>query len=530
MKVFSFVSLLISTSYAYLPLRGEISNQPCDWWYYWWTGVGDLTYWGVSNTGQGPIFIPASIEELPPYTGSMEQQWKVQRDIDRGGNAIYPPGSKQSYTFAAGAWVGSLYPIISDTDTVWVPNVSKCAYHCDLGAMKVPEMENAGEEGDISGYGLYFSDMVIPDGFPHAGNYLFKQPGLDKEDYQILWPFADTSLNKWRPEGAKLDPAKGDIVSDEDTYAVAGDWISPDSARVIWANPEGGPYQGRGMGIRMEIRTYSWRNFPGIFIDYKLKNMNHFSLKNVYLAYFMDNDIGGGNPKPQGGWDDMTGYDRELNLGYSYDSDGYEPGWKTSPGYIGSLLLRTPLNKGMTGFFTWLNDPALSIDLDTADGAKYEAMAKDSFIVLDSAADVRQLCSTGPYPEWKPEEEIGFTVAVLIAPDLKGLKARAREALEFFQKGLYGIEETPSSPPSPTLFRLSPNPSKGIVRIEYGIERDLPLLLSIYDVSGRLIEKKRLIPKRGEMVWKGGSLPNGIYFFCLKIGNEVYKRKLLLIK
>ena len=471
-RVFSLLMVLwMGTLFAYYPIneplvypknrilstqspQGKVSDEPCDWWYYWWTGVGDLTYWGVSNTGQGPIFVPRGLPELPPYDGSITQQYTYQARIglDRGWNGVYPAGSAQPYTFAAGGWIGALYPVVIGKDTAWDTVVAKCAYYSDLGAMKVPEMENAGEVGDISGAGLYFSDMVIPEGFPHAGEYLFKQPGFDKEDYQALWPFADTSINKRRP-GAKLDPAKGDIVSNQDTYAVCGDWISADDARVIWANPGGGPYQGRGMGIRVEVRTYSWNydyNRDYLYINYKIRNMNDFPLRKLYLGYFMDNDIGD-NPRPQGAWDDMIGFDKELNLGYTYDADAFEPGWKSPAGYIGCVLVETPEDIGLTGFLTWPNDPNLSIDHDTADGAKYEMMARKEFMTWVTPQDVRQLSASGPIEELKPGEEISFTVAIVAAPTLPELKAKARNAINQFETGYLGF-----APPYSPIFTLRP--------------------------------------------------------------------------
>ncbi len=72
--------------------------------------------------------------------------------------------------------------------------------------------------------------------------------------------------------------------------------------------------------------------------------------------------------------DDLIGFDRSLNLGYSYDSDSEESGWIAPAGYLGSVFVETPVDSigdpskgippagnelndwqiGLTGFQTWI--------------------------------------------------------------------------------------------------------------------------------------------------------------------------------
>jgi hypothetical protein len=132
--------------------------------------------------------------------------------------------------------------------------------------------------------------------------------------------------------------------------------------------------------------------------------MNEFPLKNLYTSYFMDNDVGLGNPDPQGALDDLLGYDRELDLGYTYDADGYEPGWTTPAGYVGSVLLQTPGDIRMTGFQNL--PPGDSAHEDGRDDLKYAALSETTFVRWEMPDDVRQLSCSGPYPELKPDEEV----------------------------------------------------------------------------------------------------------------------------
>lgn len=443
----------------------EVTDKPAFFWFIHWTGVGNLSDWVISNTGQSGIF------PQPPgceyFDGTWRCIWYSLDLLDALGYGLtgeYPAGSGQFYCWAAGMWVGALYPIVEGEDTTWQKRVSKSAYYSDLGAMSAPEMMNAGEAGDLSEIGMYTSTQILPHGYghEHEGEFLFPQPGYAKEDWQAEWPFTDTMINRRRPIGSEVEI--GDIISMDDTYACYGDWINPDDAACIWIR-DAGPYDVWGLGVRVEQRTYSWNydyNNAYIYINYKIRNMNNFPLDSVYLGFFMDNDIGSGITEPnQGAEDDMIGFDKELNLGYSYDSDGYEPGWATPAGYIGCVMLETPEDLGLTGFQTWQRNTEIGdlIDEDAQDSLKYDALATrifaDTFMVFTKPKDVRQLSCTGPYPRLEPGEEIEFTVAVVVGLTLDELRKRAE-----FAKGQFGAGYLGFSPPPGPKVTLTPGDGK----------------------------------------------------------------------
>ncbi|MBN2380292.1 hypothetical protein JXM67_10885 [candidate division WOR-3 bacterium] len=181
-------------------MSAEITDEPADSVVYGWAGLGELRDFTVSNT----------------------LKWAIRHD---GRQAVeYPAGSGQYYLFSSGFWFGALYPRqIQGADIAWIPSVSKAVFNCDMGAMSVPEMANAGSMGDISGIGLYYSDMIIPSGYEGAGEKLFVQPGQIPKFYQTIWPFADVMLNQYLPPESELDPEQGDIFADQSTFAVGGD-------------------------------------------------------------------------------------------------------------------------------------------------------------------------------------------------------------------------------------------------------------------------------------------------------------------
>lgn len=436
------------------PLTTSITDEPAFFWTIWWVDIGDVSDWCISNTLQGGVFArhPADLHKFE----GLYLFPSITNPPDRGSNAEYPKGSEQFYNYAWGLWVGSMYPTGKGNS----PNVTKGAYNTDMGAMSAPEMKDGGGMGDLSLLGIYFSDMTIPKGYGFSGESgnLFSDPGLDPLSYQVRWPFADTgTINpKRRAIGMPdLSISNGDQVSMQDTYACAGDWIPVNDATNLWIMSTGS-YDVWGQGLRIEQRTYAWNyeyNNSIIFIDYKIRNMNDFPLDSVYFSYFMDNDIGTGGSAAgdDGFWDDLIGFDQDLNMGYTYDANGSESGWVTPAGYIGAIFLETPGDIGLTGLETWQNAADQVIDNLGTDSIKYVYMTSRDYVTWESPTDVRLMMNSGPYMELKPNEEVNMTIAVILAYSLDELRAKAKVAKIQFDNGYFGY--TP--PPNPKLSVIS---------------------------------------------------------------------------
>ncbi len=391
-----------------------------------WIGTGKLGVYTISNTGQNGYFEPPV--GWTGYTG----EWPSGLTSGNGRTGEYPRGSKQFYTWAAGLWVGGMVEVqINDTLTIKEPRVATAAYYSDQGALS----------------NLYQTNQRIPEDMDGQGDFLFKQKGVPAAaDYQKLWAYADTSINARRRalgfSDLQLDPAKGDYLSHEDTYTVWGDYWEEKEAACIFTNK----YDTEPLGIRVEQRTYSWSTDSYIYLNYRITNMNEFPIEDVYFGYFMDNDVGKAS-------DDLIGYDENLNLGYSYDSDFQEAGWPALAGYIGTVFLKTPDDTlgnelGLTGFQTWTIDgDEADVDNSGRDDLKYQQLAKGGYEIFSIPQDVRQLTASGPYISLEPGETVEVTLAVVAGGSLAEVRANTLAALDRYNNAYIG----PEAPPSPNL-------------------------------------------------------------------------------
>ncbi len=517
---------------AYKPGLEKATAGSAPMWQLSWIGAGFFTDYTISNTGQSGYFEP------PPGWDGYDGTFPSGMGQGNGRTGEFPRGTNQFYVWGAGLWVGGRSPHFDTADDKLLEldnlgigeeaykkmgvidsvfdeqgnfvrtrraiknvRVSTASYYSDLSTVSLLWQSNQSISGTI--------DQKQPQ---YKGEFLFGQKNKNIEEYQDPWSFflpteadyynsdRDTiyrldykDINSRRhelllknpfldPDQILLDPLRedrygnirGDIVSDEDTYAVLGDYIEERNGSFIWSQG----YDIRPLGVRITQRTYSWTIDDYIYINYKIKNMNDFPLYDVFVGYFMDNDIGDAT-------DDMIGFDRELNLGYSYDSDKEEQGWATSAGYVGAVFVETPRKYyeageihtgndgidndgdglkdesdeweqiGLSGFQTWIRSDlgkseAFGGDVDDSevDHLKYFELAlQDTFEVYEEAQDVRQLTSSGPFVELQPGEEINVTIAIVAGESLNDLKNNTRDAIKKYENGYIG----PEAPPSPVL-------------------------------------------------------------------------------
>ncbi len=97
----------------------------------------------------------------------------------------------------------------------------------------------------------------------------------------------------------------------------------------------------KGLGIEVECRYYQWANPLAediIFLVYKVTNKSDQDLHNVTFGMWGDPHIGG----PSNYIDDLSFFDRGINMVYAWDADGLSDVVGRYPGYFGYKFLESP--------------------------------------------------------------------------------------------------------------------------------------------------------------------------------------------
>ncbi len=459
-----------------------------------WAGVGQLRSFTVTNVALLGLYEPSI--SWPGYDGS----WPEDVTNWNGYCCEWPAGSRQYYNFSTGIWVGGKIP--DPVGGARRPIVATGAYDPDFTPVSP----------------LWASDQFITPA--EQGEPLFVQPGEEKAPGQKRWgdpadfsgyryyAHTDTAAINARRRGffgsGEYDIKATDFVSQMDTYCAMGDHVPEDEGYFLY--PSDG-YDLEPLGVRLEQRTYSWSYGPGanyVYIDYKITNMNSFPIDSLYIGYFMDNDVGAGDLDIMGVGpnDDLIGFDRNLNLGYTYDSDFNEPGWATSAGYIGVVFCETPTNPdetqplGLTAFSTWTREGAEGdVDQDNQDGLKFAQLrgtgiADDPdpriFETFEEPQDVRHLSSSGPYLQLLPGETVSVTLAVVMGSSLDELKENTIRAVQQFEMGYLGT----APPPSPA-FVVTPQDRKVFLSWDDSPEDVVDLITGEQDFEGYRVYRSR---------------------------------------
>jgi protocatechuate 3,4-dioxygenase beta subunit len=85
------------------------------------------------------------------------------------------------------------------------------------------------------------------------------------------------------------------------------------------------------------------------------------------------------------------------------------------------------------------------------------------------------------------------------------------------------------------IYEVAPNPYASAVNIKYGVFNTSKVVLSVYDVNGKLVadlSEEDLQPEKYEVTWQpDSSIPNGHYFIALKVNDmQVHYQKTVLMR
>ena len=96
-----------------------------------------------------------------------------------------------------------------------------------------------------------------------------------------------------------------------------------------------------------------------------------------------------------------------------------------------------------------------------------------------------------------------------------------------------GERESRANSQTLTLFQNQPNPFHHATTIQYQIPMKNAVRLTIYDLSGRLVETlvdNSQEPGVYQVQWEGRGQASGIYFYRLSFGKELAIRKMTLLR
>ena len=243
------------------------------------------------------------------------------------------------------------------------------------------------------------------------------------------------------------------------------------------------------MGIKVFMKSYAWRGdfADGVLpFDYLFVNVGKKTIKEVYVAFFCDMDVG---PVSVPGYfgHDYACYIPELRTAYIHNAvdRGSTP--------MGLTVLNTPRGlDSINYYFQWhgFNEPGIndSVIYDWLSGRAFRDPIKPCQSP-SSPTDTRFFFSFGPFAEMKPGDTLKISVALVggygVEAGPHNLRENAENALKLYKRGYL----PPLNLPAPPL-KLTGGFKK--VKLEWGSHIDsLHLLVdpqSVWDDSSKIAQ------------------------------------------
>lgn len=342
-----------------------------------------------------------------------------------GSGGFWPQGTGHGYIYGAGLWVGA-------KDASGKMNLA-CGYNPNSGQHEFGPVDLTGDYSD------YLSDKT-------ARLFLSTDP---------------TDYNEW----PVIENGKKIIKSRQDSY---GRYNDLNKAFTFASETP--------VGIEVEQFTYAWNyadNNDIIFAYFKVKNINTYTLNEVYLGPCADCDIG----NESGTGNDLVNFDANRNLAMQRQKKP-EPGWDKT-GVVGFRYFESPINNtgdtvyvtdvapvgqpsysktvlpdsalGMTAFkiFTIEIDPSTDKErFLTMQGYNYKTMKMDAYDEggAINEGDKRFVMSSGPF-KLGPDSIATTCVGIMAANDTSALKALSDIAQDIYNNKF----ELAAPPAAPTL-------------------------------------------------------------------------------
>jgi len=212
-----------------------------------------------------------------------------------------------------------------------------------------------------------------------------------------------------------------------------------------------------GLEITQTIRQWNYQyNQDIIFFTLEIKNAATEDYHDFAIGLYCDFDVGGPDPASgeNGRLGDLVAHDPALDLAWTYDEDGYDPGWGPSvvTGVMGTVILSTPGDIGMTSFNTgqWEFLPQTDIE-------RFEMIDNTEFDTSLPPTDQYYVQAVRGI-DLPAGETITFDFALVAAPNAEYLLTTAERA-----KALYDQYYIGPKPPDPPVVKVTAG--DGVVKL-----------------------------------------------------------------
>jgi hypothetical protein len=205
------------------------------------------------------------------------------------------------------------------------------------------------------------------------------------------------------------------------------------------------------MGIQVTHTMLQWNycyNEDISFVILEITNTSDQDYSNFTFGLYADFDIGGPDGTGENGrLGDVVEYDTAANLAWTYDQDGFDPGWgpTVTTGMMGTKLLETPDGIGMTALRTgeWEQVPT---DFPIDDIARFELMNATLFDEPLPPTDQYYIqCTRGI--DLTAGKTVRVVYALVAGQDEEALRANSDRAQALYDKHYVG----PQPPVAPTV-------------------------------------------------------------------------------
>jgi hypothetical protein len=377
-------------------------------------------------------------------------------------SAEFPPGSNNEYLFMAGLWVGAI-------DADGNPHVTTGAYDTEF----LPDFNDLRDR-------IYTSF----EGERGGGRYSTSGDATSADDDGDAVSAGDgRHINEDFRNGKDDD---GDTRIDEDFEAISQQMYSAEytdygEVSTQFFN-EHVP-----LFLRVQQRSFSWSSGGAenmIGLDYKVWNDGQRPLREIYLGFFVDSDVGPADSDeyPNMYLDDLVGFTEidttiidnrpstpaacrrtqvKLQLGFMRDLPDAEANIQDTgdvPGWFGGLFLGhstdplgvvAPVDVGIRTF-VWFAQGGSIRDPEN-DFERYELLSRssrteDNKFIQDpptSPRDYRYVLAVGPFAELLPDTFLTFQVAFVIGDGFdgpNGLKNNAVNAQRIFDGDFFNLD------------------------------------------------------------------------------------------